>query len=151
MHTQRYGPQSPAAVSSAEGGKNLWVTPSVGCLALRICTYNARTLAGEQRLQEFIHQLENFNWDIIGLRDTRIKGKNYTILKSGHILFTVGRDDVNQHEVGFFNPQKSCGQHTRNPCILRENGPSHSANQQEIFTNTHTDLRTNNKVLRRGH
>jgi len=101
MTSQSSGPQSPAAIQLAEGAKNLWVTPSLGSRILNICAYNVRTLVGEDKLEELFSQLKQFNWDIIGLSETRIKGTNYTTLKTGHALFTVGKSDVNQHGVGF--------------------------------------------------
>ena len=87
MTSQSSGPQFPAAIQLAEGAKNLWVTPSLGSRILNICTYN--TLVGEDKLEELLSQLVQFNWDIIGLSETRIKGTNYTTLKTGHVLFTV--------------------------------------------------------------
>jgi len=47
MNNQNTGPQSPAAVHSAEGAKNPWVHPSLGSHILNICTYDVRTLVGD--------------------------------------------------------------------------------------------------------
>jgi len=80
---EKNGPRTPAVVRWAEGAKNPWATFSIWSLALRICTHNVQTLVGEDRLQELLHQLENFNWDIISLSETRVREKNYSTLKPG--------------------------------------------------------------------
>ena len=99
MSTNTNGPQSPAAVHSAEGAKNPWATSTLQ--NLNICTYNVRTLLGEEKLEEMLNQLEGFNWDVMGLSETRIRGEQYKVLKSGHILFTKGHENKSTHGVGF--------------------------------------------------
>ena len=73
MTTYTNGPQSPAAIELAEGAKNTWVPTSLGNTVLKVCTYNARTLLGEDRLAELMAQG-------IGLCETRIKGEHLRIL-----------------------------------------------------------------------
>jgi len=59
--TNTNGPQSPAAIQLVEGAKNPWVSPSLGNTTLNICTYNVRTLLGEDRLVELMSQVDNMN------------------------------------------------------------------------------------------
>jgi len=99
MSTNANGPQSPAAVHSAEGAKNPWATSSLQ--NLNICMYNVRTLLGEEKSEELLNQLEGFIWDVMGLSKTRIRGEQYQVLKSGHILFTKGHENKSTHGVGF--------------------------------------------------
>jgi len=93
------GPQSPAAINLAEGAKNPWVT-SLGKTTLIICTYNVRTLLGEDRLIELVDALEAIKWDILGLCETRMKGENFRVLNNGHALYTIGHENESIHGVG---------------------------------------------------
>ena len=97
--TSTNGPQSPAAINLAEGAKNPWVT-SLGKTTLNICTYNVRTLLGEDRLRELINALEAIKWDILGLCETRMKGENFRVPNNGHALFTIGHENQSIHGVG---------------------------------------------------
>ena len=75
MITNTNGPQSPAGIQLVEGAKNPSVSPSLGNTTLNICTYNVRTLL-EDRLVELMLQVDNMNWDIIGVCETRMKREN---------------------------------------------------------------------------
>jgi len=143
MTSQSSGPQSPAAIWLAEGAKNLWVTPSLGSRILNICTYNIRTLVGEDKLEELLSQLEQLNWDIIGLSETRIKGTNYTALKTGHALFTVGKSDVNQHGVRVLVHKQLAGNVEEAKPISEKNCTINPENMQNIQTSDYTSICTN--------
>jgi len=51
----------------------LLVSPSLGNATLNICTRNVRALLGEDRLVELMAQVDNMNWDMIRLCETRMK------------------------------------------------------------------------------
>jgi hypothetical protein len=88
------GPQFPAADHHSvrlEGAKNHRGV-SIGCGALYIATYNARSLLGESRLTELENELAEIKWHIVGLSETRRHGETIEQLKSGHVLYTVGND-----------------------------------------------------------
>lgn len=51
--------------------------------------------------KELESELENINWNVIGLRKLRRRGEGWMILKSGNILLHKGREDESFFEVGF--------------------------------------------------
>lgn len=59
-----------------EGAKNLWGKDN-GCLNdVYLATYNVRTLLTEDRYQELESEVLNkIKWDIIGLSETRRRGR----------------------------------------------------------------------------
>jgi len=76
---------------------------------LIICTYNVRTLLGEDRLGELINALEAIKWDILGLCETRMKGENFRILNNGHALYTIGHENQSIHGVGILVHKRLVG------------------------------------------
>ncbi|XP_072023177.1 craniofacial development protein 2-like [Amphiura filiformis] len=78
-----------------EGAKNHW--ERTGSLKeLTICTYNVRTLLSEPKLHELEKELDHITWDILGLCEVR-----RLELKSGHMLYTRGKDNSSTGGVGF--------------------------------------------------
>ncbi|XP_063957603.1 craniofacial development protein 2-like [Lytechinus pictus] len=70
----------------AEGAKNLWAR--TGSLKdVTICTYNVRSLLGEDRLCELEKELGNITWDIVGLCEVRRRGEHLQ-----HLLYTRGKE-----------------------------------------------------------
>ena len=63
----------------AEGAKNLWLKQrcqrnrNKRGTSMNIETLNTRTLKSEDRIEELMHELQNVNWDIIGLSEVRRK------------------------------------------------------------------------------
>ncbi|XP_041472578.1 uncharacterized protein LOC121421843 [Lytechinus variegatus] len=84
----------------AEGAKNLWAR--TGSLKdVTICTYNVRSLLGEDRLYDLEKELGNITWDIVGLCEVRRRGEHLQQLKSGHLLYTGGKEESSIGGVGF--------------------------------------------------
>ncbi len=86
--------------NGAEGAKNLWVR--TGCQwKLKLCTYNARSLSSDDRLQELEDELDRINFDIVGICETRRKGEGcITLTNSGHQFYYKGGDTCHKG-VGF--------------------------------------------------
>ena len=66
-----------------------------------ISKYNVHSLLGEDQLVELEEELARIKWHVVGLAETRCHGENIEVLKSGHILYTVGLDNKNESGVGF--------------------------------------------------
>ncbi|XP_041481845.1 uncharacterized protein LOC121429016 [Lytechinus variegatus] len=68
---------------------------------MTICTYNVRSLLGEDRLYDLEKELGNITWDIVGLCEVRRRGEHLQQLKSGHLLYTRGKEESSIGGVGF--------------------------------------------------
>ena len=88
-------PSVPGSRKS-EGAKNPRVSQT-----LHICTYNVRTLKGQEKEEELEQELLNFKWEIVGLAETRRKGVQLEQLPSGHVLYTRGEEERSIRGVGF--------------------------------------------------
>ena len=77
---------------TTDGAKNRWVR--TGCNGkLKICTYNARTLPSDDRVNEFEDEIARIKFDNIGISETRRKGEGcLTLNTSGHTLYYKGGD-----------------------------------------------------------
>ena len=64
-------------------------------------TWNVRTLRADGQLEILEHELERYQWEIIGLAEMRWKGFGETSTDNGHRLFYSGRQDRHQDGVGF--------------------------------------------------
>ena len=74
----------------------------------QVCTYNVRT-ANDEHLDNLSEELEGgFKWDIIGISETKLKGKFTEDLKYGHFLYNsgVGDDCKRSAGVGFIIHKK---------------------------------------------
>ncbi|GFR82169.1 endonuclease-reverse transcriptase [Elysia marginata] len=67
---------------------------------LHIATYNTRTLALQEDLEQLQDQLKNFNWDIIGLCETKRKGEGLVELKDGSWLNEAGKTEESPETKG---------------------------------------------------
>ncbi|KAI8522202.1 hypothetical protein Bbelb_019560 [Branchiostoma belcheri] len=96
VQTQGSGQQD----NRAEGAKNHWVR--TGChWNLKVCTYNVQSLSTDDRITDFEDELDNFNFDIIGLCEARRKGEGCLVLaRSKHHLYFKG-GDTHHRGVGF--------------------------------------------------
>ena len=93
MTQLKNGPQFPAADYHSvrlEGAKSYRF--NISCGEMYIATFNVRSLLGEDRLIELEEELAGIKWHVVGLVETRYRGENIEVLKSGHILYTVGSD-----------------------------------------------------------
>ena len=57
---------------------------------LNIATYNVRTLSEEIHLSNLEAEIENINWDIVGISQMRRPGEEIQVLRSGHLLYNIG-------------------------------------------------------------
>ena len=55
--------------------------------ALKIATWNVRTLAQTGKLKELEHELKRYSWHVIGLCETRWKSVGENITDDGHVLY----------------------------------------------------------------
>ena len=67
---------------------------------LHAATYNVRTLSDNNHLTILEKELENINWDILGISEMRRPGEAVVQLPNGHILYNNG-NDRKQGGVGF--------------------------------------------------
>lgn len=67
---------------------------------LHICTYNVRTLRTDESLDALLEELEEINWDVIGLAETR-RPENIVKLTCGHTLYTSAATNRSLNGVGF--------------------------------------------------
>ncbi|GFS04779.1 craniofacial development protein 2 [Elysia marginata] len=67
---------------------------------LHIATYNTRTLALQEDLEQLQDQLKNFKWDIIGLCETKRKGEGLVELKDGSWLYEAGKTEESPETKG---------------------------------------------------
>ena len=86
----------------AKGAKNHWVRKN-NKTKLNLATFNVRTLCSNDKLDELEHELEStkMKWDIIGLSETKRKGCNSVLLKSGSLLSHSDRTTDGFQGVGF--------------------------------------------------
>ncbi|XP_044759008.1 craniofacial development protein 2-like [Coccinella septempunctata] len=68
---------------------------------LYLATYNVRSLLSEERLIELECELEQINWDVVGLSEVRRRGEQLCRLKSGHTFYHAGNEDSSIGGTGF--------------------------------------------------
>ena len=74
-----------------------------------ICTYNTRTIndLNHEALETMLYEIQDINWDIIGLSETKMKESKIEILEnSGHQLFFSGNEISRSHGFGFLVNKK---------------------------------------------
>ena len=62
----------------------------------------------DDRLMELDTELENIQWDLIGISKVRRKGTELATLRNGHLIYHVGNDS-SQAVVGFLIHKTSAG------------------------------------------
>ena len=69
---------------------------------LNFCTYNVRTLH-EEHCDNFMEEVNDFKWDVIGLAETKLKQCFFEQMKYGHVLYNsgVGESTRRKEGVGF--------------------------------------------------
>ena len=95
------------ARGQAEAAKNLWVR-TVHQWQLTVGTYNVGSLLSDDRLLELDTEIENIQWDNIGISEVRRKATDLAILRNGHLFHHV-RNDNSQVGVGFLVHKSSAG------------------------------------------
>ena len=66
-----------------------------------IGTWNVRTLRVDGKLEELIHELDRYRWNLLGLSEIRKKGINEIQTLEGHKLYYVGNESKHINGVGF--------------------------------------------------
>ena len=95
--TTPYG--SGKTVLMAEQTKNLQISTDCG-RNLNIATLNVRTLKDDDRLEK-LAELENLNFDIIGLSEIRRQNEELLNIKNGHQFYYRGTANGRKSCVGF--------------------------------------------------
>ena len=95
--TRGYFQQLRTGVRHATRGKGL-------VKDINICTYNPRTIndINPHALDTLLYEIQDLNWDIIGLAETKVKESRITSVEEGHKLFLSGNNVSRSNEVGFF-------------------------------------------------
>ncbi|KAG7308870.1 hypothetical protein JYU34_006132 [Plutella xylostella] len=92
----------------AEGANNLRQRSGCHTNIMTIATFNARTLSTDDRLHEFLEEVKNVKWDVIGLSEVRRRGENLMTLSNGDMFFHRGHEDSSYGGVGFLISRKIC-------------------------------------------
>ena len=66
-----------------------------------IATWKVRTLSQVGKLKELTHEMENYNWHILGMCETRWKNSGEVQTDEGHNFYYNGEDDRHANGVGF--------------------------------------------------
>mgnify|MGYP006273469667 CR=1 FL=1 len=79
---------------------------------ITIGTWNVRTLYACGKVKELEHELQRYQWDIIGLSEVRWTGFGESVTDDGHKIWFSGRETVHEHGVAFIVRKEAVG------CIL---------------------------------
>ena len=92
----------PSAVHQDGGVKHVTGTSSKirGRDNITIGTWNIRTLRTARKLQELIHEMDGYRWNILGLCEMKWKNFGETT-EEGHKVFFSGKEDEDEHGIGF--------------------------------------------------
>ncbi|XP_059051336.1 craniofacial development protein 2-like [Achroia grisella] len=93
---------------ATRGAKNLWKRQSCHT-QMNIATFNTRTLRLQAKLEELEKDLEQVNWDILGLSEVKRKGEDKLKLQSGNVLFYTGDSNSAIGSVGFLIHRRIVG------------------------------------------
>lgn len=72
-------------------------------------TWNVRTLFASGKVDELEHELAGYQWDIVGLAETRWTGMGETRTNGGNKIWFSGHDSKHQHGVAFIVNKKTIG------------------------------------------
>ena len=67
---------------------------------LSICTYNTRTMSHQDDLDRLLDQLNDIEWNVVGLCETKKRGEGLTELPCGTRMFDVGKTEDRPHAKG---------------------------------------------------
>ena len=67
---------------------------------LSICTYNTRTMSHQDDLDRLLDQLNDIDWNVVGLCETKKRGEGLTELPCGTWMFDVGKTEDRPHAKG---------------------------------------------------
>ena len=63
-------------------------------------TWNTRTLRAVEKLQELIHEMDRYRWNMLGLCEMTWRNYDETTEK-GHKVFISGKEDKHEHGIRF--------------------------------------------------
>ncbi|GFO31492.1 endonuclease-reverse transcriptase [Plakobranchus ocellatus] len=66
-----------------------------GQAEMYMATYNTRTIRQQDDLERLLEELEQIKWHIIGLSETKRRGKGLSELPGGHWIFRKGKTEDN--------------------------------------------------------
>ena len=58
-----------------------------------LATYNTRTLRTTEQIEELIKEIDNIQWSVVGLCETKRSGEGLTEMKDGSWIFECGRSE----------------------------------------------------------
>ncbi|KAH1026597.1 hypothetical protein HUJ05_000237 [Dendroctonus ponderosae] len=91
----------------AEGAKNTRKRPGhQGRQLMHIASYNVQTLSPEAKLLEMEEELDNINWDIVGVSEVKRRGEDQITLRSGYKFHFKGEEDSPYGGVGSYVHKK---------------------------------------------
>ena len=67
---------------------------------ITIGTWNVRTLKDVGKLEELQHEMERYDWNILGLCESRLLKAGEKSTQEGHRLFWSGQDNIHEQGVG---------------------------------------------------
>ena len=98
-------PRAAPTVSDQDGGGKFATgrtTDTInGRKNITIATWNVRSLRDTGKLEELTHEMDRYEWDILGLCEMRWKNFGETSTEDGHRLYFSGREDTHEKGVGF--------------------------------------------------
>ena len=98
-------PTTARPVGAIQDGRDKYATGAntikLPSQATTIGTWNVRTLYACGRLQELIHELKRYQWDIIGLSEVRWTGFGESTTEDGHKMWYSGDERKHQFGVAF--------------------------------------------------
>jgi len=88
-----------------QGGREKYVTGDQqkirGRNNIAIATWNVRTLAQSGKLKELTHEMERYNWHIVGLCEARWLHSGVFQTDEGHAFYYSGQENKRANGVGF--------------------------------------------------
>ena len=67
---------------------------------IAIGTWNVRTLKDVGKLEELQHEMKRYDWNILGLCESRLLKAGEKSIQEGHRLFWSGQDNIHEQGVG---------------------------------------------------
>ena len=95
---------APPAVHQGRVGEK-WIT-GVSRKIIRarnnitIGTWNVRTLKDVAKVEELQHEMKRYDWDILGVCESRLLKAGEKSMQEGHRLFWSGQDNIHEQGVG---------------------------------------------------
>ena len=99
------GTRTAPAVAGHQDGGEKYATDGPKSLSARnnitIGTWNVRSLRAARKAEEVTHEMKRYRWNFLGLCEVRWRNFGETSTPEGHKLFFSGREDKQEHGLGF--------------------------------------------------